>query len=263
MTILTVLSAALCINSAYGKYSMRVNVGSLQISVVRKERLSHLPDGSELNTYFRFYFVRDIIFGSYDSYPQMRRMGGIDIGEYEDSATDDDKIRMYFRGDTAYILSENIIYASTLEGMFKNCYRLRSVEFSHFDVSDVKSMKDMFSNCTSLTKAILNFDTLNAEDMSGMFYQCRNLKSLDLSELDTSSVKNMDEMFNGCRNLVSIYVSERWSTQNVVTGKNMFKDCVKLQGGNGTKYNSREVSFAMARIDKKEASGYLTAAIKE
>ncbi len=261
--IATFLSAALCVNFAYGKYTMKVNVGSLQISVVQEERRSQLSDSGELNSYFRSNSVRDVKFDSYDNYPQMRRMRGTDVGEYGESATDDDKVKMYIRGNTAYILSENVIYASSLEGMFKNCSSLRSVEFSNFDVRDVKSMKEMFANCTSLTKAVFNFDAGKTEDMSRMFYRCGNLTSIDLSKFDTSSVKNMDEMFESCRNLVSIYVSERWSTQSVITGRNMFRNCVKLQGGNGTKYRWRDVSYTMARIDKNGTAGYLTAETSE
>ena len=37
--------------------------------------------------------------------------------------------------------------------------------------------------------------------MSEMFYDCRQLKSLDLTNFNTSSVKNMNYMFHGCSNL--------------------------------------------------------------
>lgn len=257
--MVTFFSAMLCIDAAYGKYTMKVNVGSLEISVVQTERRSHLSDSSDLNIYFRYNLITDVVFGSYDSYPQMRGARGLDIGEYDESVTEDERIRIHFRGFTAYILSEKVIYASSMDGMFKNCRFLNSVKFSNFDVSDVKSMKEMFYNCPSLTEVVFNFDTEKTEDMSGMFSQCTNLQSLDLSGFDTSSVSNMNEMFSGCRRLGTIYVSERWSTQNVLTGTDMFKDCNRLRGGNGTRYNARQVSYVMAKIDREGTQGYLTA----
>ena len=40
--------------------------------------------------------------------------------------------------------------------------------------------------------------------MQGIFYQCYNLKYLDLSSFDTSAVTNMPVMFKGCNSLVYI-----------------------------------------------------------
>ena len=43
--------------------------------------------------------------------------------------------------------------------------------------------------------------------MSGMFYGCSSLASLDLSSLDTSQVTGMSYMFSGCSSLASLDVS--------------------------------------------------------
>lgn len=257
LSLVSVFSATHFFMSIYGKYAARVNIGTVEISVVSKEKKSHLLGGKELNRYFKNERVTQVVFDTYDRYPGMKRMRGFDIGEYDDDAAEEDKIKIYYYRNAAYILSENVINAISLEGMFKNCYALKSVEFYNFDTSEVKSMKEMFYNCSSLKKTVIKFDATKTEDMSGMFWQCKSLTSLDLSEFDTSSVKNMNEMFFGCRSLESIYASEKWNTKNVVNGKNMFKGCVKLVGGNGTKYGS-EVSFVYARIDKTEAPGYFT-----
>ena len=41
-----------------------------------------------------------------------------------------------------------------------------------------------------------NFDTRNVSSMSNMFFECKNLKRIDL--IDTSNVKNMSFAFYGC-----------------------------------------------------------------
>jgi surface protein len=44
--------------------------------------------------------------------------------------------------------------------------------------------------------------------MSGMFENCENLTSLDISDFDTNNVKWMGKMFNKCSNLTTIGISD-------------------------------------------------------
>ena len=61
-------------------------------------------------------------------------------------------------------------------------------------------MSKMFYNCKSLKNLNLsNFDTKNVTDMSKMFYGCKSLNNLDLTNFDTKKVTNMKRMFNGCK----------------------------------------------------------------
>ena len=48
------------------------------------------------------------------------------------------------------------------------------------------------------------FDTSNVKDMNKMFYDCSSLTTLDVSGWDTSNVGNMSYMFTGCSSLISI-----------------------------------------------------------
>ena len=68
----------------------------------------------------------------------------------------------------------------------------------------------------------------------------------------------MGSMFNTCSNLVTIYVSNDWSTTLVTSGNSMFSSCTKLVGGNGTVFDSSNVTHTYARIDTAETPGYLT-----
>ena len=84
-----------------------------------------------------------------------------------------------------------------------------------------------------------------------------NLK-LDLSGWNTSNVKSMSAMFYDCRTLKTIYVSDSWNTDNVTSSSSMFTNCTSLVGDNGTKYNSSYTNKTYARIDKAGAPGYLS-----
>ena len=54
----------------------------------------------------------------------------------------------------------------------------------------------MFYNCKSLTSLNLsNFNTNNVKNMNHMFCNCSSLNSLDLSNFNTNNVKDMDKMF--------------------------------------------------------------------
>ncbi len=54
-------------------------------------------------------------------------------------------------------------------------------------------MTRMFYCCRILTQLdVSNFDTSNVTNMSSMFFGCANLSQLDVSNFDTSNVTNMD-----------------------------------------------------------------------
>ena len=72
-------------------------------------------------------------------------------------------------------------------------------------------------------------------------------------------------MFQNCSSLTTIYVSEfnsetntGWTTSAVTNSGNMFSNCTKIVGGNGTTYNSSYVDKTYAVIDKTGTPGYLT-----
>ncbi len=242
---------------SYAKYVMRVNVGKVEIAVERQIN-SQLPDGERLNRNLEGRFITSIIFDSYVNYPEMRQANGVDIGEYFEGASEEDAIKLYYRGTTAYILSAKPIIVGSCEEMFKSLYWLTTVEFNNFDTANTVSMRDMFYACISLKKVVMNFDTAKVEDMSGMFRHCIELTSADISSFDTSSVVDMSEMFRNCFRLETVFASDKFTVENVRNGKDMFKNCYSLRGGNGTRYSEQNISHLYARIDKKDVSGYFT-----
>ena len=150
--------------------------------------------------------------------------------------------------------------------MFCSCGNLEKLNLSGFDTKNVQSMQSMFDGCSSLKQLnILNFDTANVNNMNYMFYQCTSLTELDLSSFDTKNVTNMKGMFSNCSNLKTIYVKELdgsgnagWSTASIKNSNDMFLECEKIVGGNGTTYNAEHIDATYARIDTDGAPGYFT-----
>ena len=91
-------------------------------------------------------------------------------------------------------------------------------------------MNEMFSGYSNLKeiKGLNNFITDNVTNMIGMFYNCSNLISIDLSNFKTDKVNDMNHMFNGCKNLKEIKGLNNFITDNVTNMIGMFYDCSNL-----------------------------------
>ena len=90
------------------------------------------------------------------------------------------------------------------------------------------SFYQMFYNCKSLTSIDLsNFYTDYATNMSQMFSGCSSLTNLDLSSFDTSSVTDMSHMFENCSSLEKLDLSN-FDTSKVKYMGSMFDCCSGL-----------------------------------
>ena len=155
---------------------------------------------------------------------------------------------------------------STTRGWFFRMYELESITgMNYLNTSEVTNMNYMFMGCTKLTNLdVSHFDTSNVTDMIQMFNGCYSLTSLDLSSFNTSKVTDMLWMFHGCINLQTIYVGSGWTTNVLIISSEMFYDCTKLVGGQGTTYDANYVDGSYAHIDGGTSNpGYLTEKPKE
>ncbi len=178
---------------------------------------------------------------------------------------------------------------TSMQGMFRNCSKLKGIDLRYFNTRNVTNMYNMFSGCSGLTSLDLNhFETANVTNMGYMFYNCSNLTTLDVTPLrtpvvttveymfagcsklvyldlihfNTNRVTDMTGMFSGCSSLVTIYASDDyWNVTGVTQSNSMFRNCTRLVGGRGTTYNSSHIDKSYARIDLGPTSaepGYLT-----
>ena len=73
-----------------------------------------------------------------------------------------------------------------------------------------------------------SFQAVSLTSMSGWFYQCSDLREVDLRGLNTSDVTDMSKMFHGCERLIELDLSS-FDTSNVTDMSSMFYDCNSLK----------------------------------
>ena len=134
---------------------------------------------------------------------------------------------------------------------YSNLNAIKGIEY--LNTEKVTLMRYMFYGCRALTSLDLtNFNTANVFDMGFMFKNCSALKTLDLTSFNTAIVENMAEMFYGCSALTTIYASDKVVTDKVTYGFSMFVNCYKLIGA--IEYNKRKSNKNYANFE----TGYFT-----
>ena len=139
--------------------------------------------------------------------------------------------------------------------MFCDCRDLSSLDVSGFNTGKVTDMSGMFYECISLKLLdVAKFNTANVKSMSNMFYRCYNLDLLNVTNFNTANVTNMQGMFYSCPALTTIYASDKFVTDQVTDGSNMFSNCINLKGFIDYKNNSDKTDHTYANYK----TGYFT-----
>ena len=119
---------------------------------------------------------------------------------------------------------------------FESCFELSAIEgIEYLNTENVTDMSSMFQSCPrGYPLDLTSFNTANVTDMSSMFKYC-GITSLDLTSFNTANVTDMSSMFEHCRLLKSIFVCDKFVTDQITNGDNMFNDCENLRGYNDSK----------------------------
>lgn len=119
-----------------------------------------------------------------------------------------------------------------MKTMFFGCAKLEELDFSPFKYSRPTTFRFMLKGCEALTSDKLtnlaDLNTVDVDDMAGMFKDCSGIKSLDLSGFDTSKVKYMGQMFRRCSGLEKLNI-EGFDLTSVKKTERMFSGCSKLE----------------------------------
>lgn len=161
----------------------------------------------------------------YDEQKEAR--GGMSVGPFSGMPGDPSFQTWYLKGN---------INTVVFDDSFANCKSLTSTAYWFFDLSSL----------TTIT-GIDKLKTDNVTDMSGMFYGCENLTTLDLSGFNTEKVTDMHDMFVFCSSLTSLDLSG-FKTDNVTSMTSMFSGCERLTSLNlsnfsNTKTTSMQLMF--------------------
>ena len=126
---------------------------------------------------------------------------------------------------------------------FNGCTDLTTIEGSEYlNTENVTDMSGMFWGCAALTTLdVSHFDTQNVTNMSYMFSDCSALTTLDVSNFNTQNVTNMYYMFSNCSALTTLDVSN-FNTQNVTDMSGMFSDCRALTTLDVSNFNTQNVT---------------------
>ena len=150
-----------------------------------------------------------------------------------DVSSDENETIWAWTEDAGRILkigAESRIYAnSDCSGLFSDYTEVKTIEFNDmFDTARVDDMSYMFYGCKNLTELdVTGFDTDWTTDMHGMFGKCKNLTRLDVSRFDTKIVDDMSYMFYGCENLMELDVTG-FDTDWTTDMRYMFGKCKNL-----------------------------------
>ena len=108
-----------------------------------------------------------------------------------------------------------------------------------------------FHSLTTIT-GIENLNTSEATNMNSMFYDCYNLKTINVNGFDVSKVTNATAMFKSCQELTTITCNNSWS---IAVTDNMFLSCNDLKNTSaGIEYLQYKVDGSMAN----PTTGYFT-----
>ena len=103
------------------------------------------------------------------------------------------------------------------------------IDFNNIDVSNLDSFCGKYDTgmfeCTRFKYIdISDWDVSNIKSMRGMFFMCKELKSVgDISEWDVSNVTSMTSMFDGC--ILFNQDLSKWNVSKVRWYSYMFDGC--------------------------------------
>ena len=121
-----------------------------------------------------------------------------------------------------------------------------SITSAEISVSGITTTENMFYDCCNLKSIDLtNLNTSKVTNMTWMFYGCNALETLDLTNLNTSKVTSMNSMFADCNALETLDVSG-FNTSKVKSMSFMFDSCNALKTLDVSSFNTGNVTDMIA-----------------
>ena len=159
---------------------------------------------------FKFNNVETTVNSNYGGYFELYR-------DSDEPITQFSKGRNYGRLKTLNVSNLDTSQVTDMRMTFNGCSSLTSLDVSNWNISKVTNMNHMFVNCRSLTSLNLsNWDTSNVTNMYGMFSNCESLTSLDVSNWNISQVTDIDIMFSYCISLRTIKINDQASANKLI-----------------------------------------------
>lgn len=123
-------------------------------------------------------------------------------------------------------------------GTFSRCPRLTSIDVSRWDLSNVTTISQIFEYCTGLENLDVSaWQTGNIDSFSRAFERCSKLKSLDVSSWDMSSARILRYVFAECTGLTAIDVAD-WDVSKVENFVGAFNLCTNIETIDVSRWNT-------------------------
>ena len=111
------------------------------------------------------------------------------------------------------------------------------------------SCQNLFYDCRNIIEIdISNFDCSQVLSCNSMFRECSNLKKINLGKLDFSLVTDFTSMFESCTNLIDLDVSN-FNTKNATCFLDMFYNLKNLEKINVSNFNTSKCKTMYEMFD--------------
>jgi len=113
--------------------------------------------------------------------------------------------------------------------MFMKCIGMTAVDVSYWNVSNVTDMTQLFRGCRNVTQitGLQTWDMRNVSKMSGMFFYCLQLQSVDVTGWQLLGGPSLSSLFYRCYNLTEIIGYETWDVSQVTSLQYTFERVAK------------------------------------
>ena len=113
---------------------------------------------------------------------------------------------------------------------FYNCYKLKSIDLSKFNLNLVTNLEYMLDSCSSLETIKLPEQKINnVENFFHTFNNCSKLKYIDLTNISFLKAKNIGFMFANCTNLLEIKFDQNEQITNINNMNGTFANCTSIK----------------------------------
>ena len=142
---------------------------------------------------------------------------------------------------TVYMLL-NISNTNDLGALFYQIKGLKSIYFSKtFDTKYIKYMSNMFFYCKKLSYVnISNFDTQNVVYINDLFHGCSSLTSVDISNLNLTNAIYIYSIFQYCSSLTHVKLPN-FNSGKITHMNSLFHGCSSLTSVDLSKFNTEKV----------------------
>lgn len=128
---------------------------------------------------------------------------------------------------------------NTLENFLSSCSSLETVDFSGVDLSEVESIDRMCSNCHSLKSIVMPEIHLTSYSNDGVFQNCENLETADISKLVFPEECDISNMFYNCSSLKTVILPEN---AEKIGMSYIFSGCSSLESVNFQNLKYKNIS---------------------